>query len=177
MQSLLNASFETRIAVDLGAVAPFRSSLQPRDPAAVERLVTHAGVFNAQEIAVARELTEQALERGCDAGYLFLLADGHDGLDGYTCYGPIPGTAQRFELYWIAIDPRAKRHGLARRLLVATEQAARKLGGTHLFAETSMRADYRPAHAFYASLGYTLHGVVPDYHADADGLGIFGKKL
>jgi len=34
-----------------------------------------------------------------------------------------------------------------------------------------------PAHAFDTSLGYALHGAVPDYHADAEGLGIFGKKL
>lgn len=177
MQNLLNTSSGARIAVDVGAIAPFRCSLRPRDPEAIERLVVQASVFNAEEIAVARELAEDALEHGDDTGYRFLLADGSDGLDGYTCYGPIPGTARRFELYWIAIKPSAKRHGLARRLLLATEQSARKLGATHLFAETSMRGDYLPAHAFYASLGYTLHGVVPDYHADADGLGIFGKKL
>ncbi len=177
MQSLSSTSFDAQIAVDLGSVAPFRSLLSPHDPGAIERLAARTGVFNAEEIVVARELAEEALEGGSGADYLFLLADGPDGLDGYTCYGPIPGTARRFELYWIAVDPRAKRRGLARRLLLATEQAARSIGATHLFAETSLRADYEPAHALYTSLDYTLHGVVPDYHADADGLGIFGKKL
>jgi GNAT superfamily N-acetyltransferase len=177
MQSLLSTSCDAQIAVDPGAVAAFRSSLLPGDPAAIERLVTRAGVFNAEEISVARELAEETLERGSDAGYHFLFADGPDGLDGYTCYGPIPATARRFELYWIAVDRCVRRNGLARRLLLATEQAARGMGATHLFAETSVRADYEPAHAFYAACGYTLHGVVPDYHADADGLGIFGKKL
>jgi GNAT superfamily N-acetyltransferase len=177
MQSLLNTFSDARIAVDLGAVAPFRSSLLTRDSDAIERLVTRAGVFNAEEVSVARELAEEAIERGSDAGYHFLFADGPEALDGYTCFGPIPGTARRFELYWIAVEPHSKRRGLARLLLLATEQEARKLGASHLFAETSMRADYKPAHALYASLGYTLHGVVPDYHADADGLGIFGKKL
>jgi GNAT superfamily N-acetyltransferase len=177
MQTLSSRSFDSQIVIDLGRLAPFRPCLLPQDPDAIETLVTRACVFNANEIAMARELAQEALMRGVEPGYLFLLADGADGLDGYTCYGPIPGTERRFELYWIAVEARARRRGLARGLLVATEKAARKLGATHLFAETSMRADYKPAHALYASLGYTLHGVVPDYHADADGLGIFGKKL
>jgi len=69
------------------------------------------------------------------------------------------------------------RRGLARALLEATEASVRARGGTHLFAETSTRADYAPAHALYRALGYTRHATVPDYHASGDGLAIFGKRL
>jgi len=62
-------------------------------------------------------------------------------------------------------------------LLEATEASVRGKGGTHLFAETSVRADYEPAHALYISLGYKAYGTVPDYHADGDGLTIYGKRL
>ena len=73
--------------------------------------------------------------------------------------------------------PGARRHGLGHALLDATEMAVRALGGTHLFAETSTRPDYAPARGFYAANGYTLHAEVPDFHADGDGLAIYGKRL
>ncbi|HEY5046647.1 MAG TPA: GNAT family N-acetyltransferase [Rhizomicrobium sp.] len=139
--------------------------------------MTRAGVFNPEEILVAQSLATEALARGADAGYFFLFADGVEGLDGYTCYGPIPGNAGRFELYWIAVEPRSKRQGLAGRLLAASEQSVRSRSGSHMFAETSSRADYAAAHALYAAQGYKLHATVPDYHAAGDDLLIFGKIL
>ncbi len=158
--------------------AGFRGSLIASDPGEIERLVTRAGVFNRDEIAVARNLADEAFALGDEeTGYHFLLADGPKELDGYTCYGPIPGTERRFELYWIAVDAAQRRRGLARSLLLATEGQVRTRGGTHLFVETSTRDDYRPAHRLYASLGYRHFGIVPDYHADGDGLAIYGKRL
>ena len=57
------------------------------------------------------------------SGYYFLFADGEHGLEGYACLGPIPGTHRRCELYWIAVDPDARRRGLGRRLQHAAEDA------------------------------------------------------
>ena len=155
----------------------FRDLLRPQDVALVKRLVSSAGVFNADEIAMACELGEESLRSPDGAGYHFLLADGPADLEGYTCYGPIPGTDRRFELYWIVTAAAAQCHGLARALLEATEAKIRERGGTHLFAETSTRADYAPAHALYAALGYARFCTIPDYHGDGDGLAIFGKRL
>ncbi len=155
----------------------YRDTLRDGDDAAVERIVTRTGVFSAEEIGIARSLVAETRERGAAAGYRFLIADGENGIDGYTCFGPIPGTDRRYELYWIAVDPSGHRHGLGRSLLAASEAAVRKLGGTHLFAETSTRPDYAPARRFYAANGYTQHAQVPDFHADGDGLAIYGKRL
>lgn len=164
-------------AADRPSEGAFRENLRPDDRVQVERLVSGAGVFNAEEIAVARELVEEALRAGNASGYHFLIADGSSGFDGYACFGPIPGTDRRYELYWIVTRPAAQRRGLARTLLEATQASVRSRGGTHLFAETSMRSDYAPAHALYSALGYTRFCIVPDYHGDGDGLGIFGKRL
>jgi ribosomal protein S18 acetylase RimI-like enzyme len=156
----------------------FRSKPQPGDMDAVERLVTLTGVFNEGEVAIARELVEECLAKGEEAsGYYFLFADGPDGVEGYTCFGHIPGTAGRWELYWIAVDPRTHRGGLGRRLQAASEDAVRAMGGVLMIAETSTRADYAPARGFYRSQGYTLLAEVPDWHDDGDGLAIFGKRL
>lgn len=155
-----------------------RDSVRPSDAVAVERLARMTGVFNAGEIAIARELVEDHLARGAEAsGYRFLFADGAAGLDGYVCYGPIPGTAGRFELYWIAVDPSIRRTGLGARLQCAAEGAVRALGGRYLIAETSTLADYAPARRFYSGQGYALVAEIPDWHDDGDGLAIFRKRL
>ncbi len=156
----------------------FRTEVHASDAQAVERLVRQTGVFNEGEVAIARELVEDNLAKGAEAsGYHFLFADGPNGVDGYTCFGPIPGTAGRWELFWIAVDPNAHRGGLGKRLQAASEDAVRAMGGVILIAETSTRGDYAPARGFYLNQGYRLLAEVPDWHDDGDGLAIFGKRL
>ena len=152
--------------------------MQPRDAGAVEALVRKTGVFNAAEIAIARELVEECLAKGPErSGYYFLFADGEQGLDGYVCFGPIPATDGRFELYWIAVDPEARRRGLGKRLQLAAEDESKRLGARYLIAETSTTPAYAPARRFYGSLGYAHLGDIPYWHSDADGLAVFGKQL
>lgn len=155
----------------------WRRQLRHGDAEAVTRLVARTGVFSAAEIEIAGSLVRETQARMHGADYRFVIADGRGGIDGYTCFGPIPGTERRYELYWIAVDPSGCRKGLGRALLAATEDDARALGGTHLFAETSTRPDYAAARAFYVANGFVLRAVIPDYHADGDGLAIFGKRL
>jgi GNAT superfamily N-acetyltransferase len=159
-------------------VESFRERCRDTDPAAVERLAWAAGVFNEGEIAIARELVEENLVKGVDAsGYHFLFADGAEGIEGYTCFGPIPATTGRWELYWIAVDPRVARAGLGRSLQAASEEAVRKMGGALMIAETSTLPRYAPARRFYLAQGYTLLAEIPDWHDEGDGLAIFGKRL
>ena len=165
----------------LPAEAPtfgFRRAVRAEDADAVERLVRATGAFNEAEVAIARELVDEALTKGEKAsGYSFLFADGVDRLDGYTCYGPIPGTVRRTELYWIAVHPNVQRTGLARRLQAASEDAARAEGALRMTAETSTRPDYASARSFYLAQGYTLLADIPDWHDDGDGMAIYGKIL
>jgi len=160
------------------AAPPLRTVLRPSDVDGIGNLVRLTGVFSADEIATARELAETNMAQGPDrSGYRFLVADGLEGIDGYTCFGPIPGTVRRFDLYWIAVHPQQQHANLGRRLLSVTEDAVLAQNGVMLFAETSTRADYAPAHRFYRSLGYTMLAEVPDYYDDGDSLAIFGKRL
>lgn len=156
----------------------FRTQARPDDAAAVEQLVRSTGVFSEDEIAIARELVEENLAKGHEAsGYRFIFVDGPRGIEGYACFGPISGTDRRFELYWIAVRASTQRARLGRRLLKATEDAVRELKGVYLFAETSTRSDYSPARKFYSAHGYNLLAEIPDWHADGDGLAIYGKRL
>jgi len=155
-----------------------RAAATREDGAAVEELVRASGVFSDEEIAIARELVEESLARGVLAsGYHFLFSDGASSLDGYTCFGRIPGTDGRYELYWIAVRRDRQRSGLAARLLRASEEAAHAMGGAMMIAETSTLPRYAAAHKFYLARGYTLLADIPDWHADGDGLAIYGKRL
>ena len=156
----------------------FRTHVRRDDVRAIEDLVRRIGIFNDEEVDVARELVEEALAKGQEeSGYHFIFADGEHGIDGYVCLGPIPGTHGRCELYWIAIDPAARRRGLGRRLQHAAEDLARDLGAVYLIAETSTVAAYAPAHSFYLSGGFVLLAEIPDWHDDGDGMAIFRKRL
>jgi ribosomal protein S18 acetylase RimI-like enzyme len=167
----------TSIGPDLGKDR-FRFSAKPEDAAAVEALVRASGVFSDEETAIARELVEESLARGnLASGYHFIFADGARGLDGYTCFGRIPGTDGRYELYWIAVRKEIRRSKLAARLLRATEDQIKTTDGAMLIAETSTLPVYAAAHKFYPAQGYRLLAEIADWHADGDGLAIYGKRL
>jgi len=147
------------------------------DSARIEQLVARTGVFNAEEVQIARSLAEQALIGGPEAGYEFLFADGVQSIEAYTCFGPIPDTDRRYELYWIAVDSQAQRRGLARALPAATEKATASRGAMRFFAETSGLPSYAPAHALYERSGCRLYATNSDCHAEGDSLLVFGKAL
>ena len=145
--------------------------------AEVQALATAAGNFSPAEIAIAVELVEERLSRGAASGYEFLYLEQAGRLVGYTCYGPIPGTERRFDLYWIVVDPLQQGTGHGRRLMTATEQHIRAAGGVRLFIETSSRADYQGTRTFYRHCGYHLAARIDDFYADGDAKCIFCKAL
>jgi ribosomal protein S18 acetylase RimI-like enzyme len=170
-------SSRTSSAQPSGAEA-FRKTVRRDDASAVADLVRRTGAFNDDEIAVARDLVDDNLTKGEEAsGYYFLFADGERGIEGYVCLGPVPGAHRRFELYWIAVDPDARRRGLGRRLQHAAEDLARSFGAVYLVAETSTLPAYESARSFYRSNGFDVIAEVPDWHDDGDGMLIYRKRL
>lgn len=156
----------------------FRATPRPADRGAVRRLVGETAVFSETEVGWAVEVVDAAIERGPAAGYHFLFADTADGdLEGFACFGPIDGTANRFDLYWIAVSPRTQGKGLGRKLLSECMTAARALAATHMFIDTSTRADYASAHALYEALGFERMGTLVDFYADGDGKALYGRRL
>jgi ribosomal protein S18 acetylase RimI-like enzyme len=158
-------------------VTIFRSLLRHADIEEVRRLVQATGVFSRTEVRWAGEVVESALRDPAGAGYYALMADGVSDLEGFSCFGPIDGTQNRFDLYWIAVSPTAQGKGLGRKLLLASIEHARERGATHMFIDTSTRADYAAARALYIALGFKLQGTLVDFYSDGDGKAIFGKRL
>jgi D-alanine-D-alanine ligase len=157
--------------------ARFRDEPRDGDRTAIRDLTASTGFFSAEEVAVAVELIEARLAQGLASGYHFLFADGDDGLDGFVCFGSIALTRSSYDLYWIAVRPRAQRTGLGRQLMAAAEAEAQTLGATTLYVETSSRPQYEPTRAFYGRLGYHVAAELPDFYGPGDGQVIFAKRL
>jgi ribosomal protein S18 acetylase RimI-like enzyme len=135
-------------------------------------------VFNEGEACIARELVEDNLVKGEDgSGYYFLFADGAGRLDGMACFGPVPATTGRAELYWIDIHPEMRRSGLGSELEAAVEEFLRRWDIVYLVAQTSSRPNYAPARTFYRSRGFLQVAEIPDWYADGDNLCFFRKTL
>jgi ribosomal protein S18 acetylase RimI-like enzyme len=155
----------------------WHQAISQDDVEAIHVMVAASGVFSSEEIDVAVELAEDALANKESSGYHFMLADRGGQLLGYTCFGRIPLTAERYDLYWIVVDGNAQQQGIASGLMRETEAAIRALHGRAIYAETSSRAVYAPAQAFYRRQGFTLAGQLKDFYADGDDKMIFAKNL
>jgi len=155
----------------------WRYELHPEDPERIHKLVEITGFFNPEEIDVAEELVRERLAKGEPSGYYFVMSEHYGRLVGYTCYGPIAGSANSFDLYWIAVHPDFQRLGMGRRLVKETERLIHKAGGRRIYVETSQRAQYASTRIFYENCGYRLEATLKDFYAPGDGKAIYCKKL
>jgi ribosomal protein S18 acetylase RimI-like enzyme len=151
---------------------------EPKAGSAINTITANSSVFNQEEVECVNELWEEYLTHGSErSGYYFLVEKDQDRVLGYACYGPRSLTSGTFDLFWIAVDPTARRRGVGRDLLGACEDAVRKLGGRLLVLETSGRPTYEPTRKFYISSGYTLEARLKDFYSIGDDLVIFTKHL
>jgi acetoin utilization deacetylase AcuC-like enzyme/ribosomal protein S18 acetylase RimI-like enzyme len=160
-----------------GLGVQYRTEVRPGDPERIRRMTASSGNFSAEEEAIAAELIEEGLQRGEAAGYYYQIAERDGHLVGFAVYGPIPGTAQRFDLYWIVTHPDVRRQGAGLDLLERIEADVVVRGGSHLFVDTASNETYVAARAFYRACGYKKVAELPDFFRDGDGKVIFAKRL
>ena len=148
------------------------------DGTQIHAINANTTVFNQEEVECVDELWEEYLAKGQESsGYYFLVEKEDEHILGYSCYGPRALTSGTYDLYWIAVDPTVRGGGIGRRLLAASEEAVRKLGGRLLVLETSGLPNYVPTRKFYLSNGYTLEATLKDFYSEGDDLVIFTKHL
>ncbi len=149
----------------------------PEDCAAVREILESNGNFYPYEIDVAIELIEDRLDRKEESDYSFVFLDLKGSLAGYTCYGPICMTDNRFDLYWIAVREEMRGKGLGGILLSETEKKIRELDGNYFYIETSGKDDYARTRSFYVKSRYLEVARIPHFYKDNDDKLIFMKKL
>lgn len=155
----------------------WRGVVQSGDAEAVRRLTGATGFFNADEVVVAGELVQEHLCKGDASGYFFLFAEGGEGLAGYACYGPVPGTADSFDLYWIAVAPQCQGQGLGGLVLKRAEADMAARGARSIYVETSSREQYRPTRRFYEKHGYVACARLAGFYAAGDDKIVYCKGI
>ena len=151
--------------------------LRREDRSRIAEMLEATGSFRAEEIAVALELFDEAIERG-SPDYEFVGVFTEDGeLTGYACYGATPGTLGTYDLYWIAVHPEHQGAGGGSRLLDEVERRLRERAARMLVVETSARTDYGSTRRFYERRGYRQSACITDFYAIGDDRVIYAKRL
>ncbi|HSS52671.1 MAG TPA: GNAT family N-acetyltransferase, partial [Thermoanaerobaculia bacterium] len=154
-----------------------RRGLEAADRGPVEKLIRATGFFNAEEIEVAMELVDDRLAQGESSHYRFLVGEVDGEVGGYACWGPIPGSRESADLYWIAVHPSVQSRGVGAALLKAAEDWMSAAGRPRVYVETSTRPQYNPTRAFYLACGYHIAAELPDFYAPGDGKAVFLRVL
>lgn len=144
----------------------------------IQSITARAGVFNEEEVDSVRVMWTEYLTLGPEgSGYHFIVYRDGDRALGFAIYGPRDLAEGVFDLYWIAVDPDARCNGIGRKLLTASEEAARASGGRMLIAETSGTPLYEPTRRFYLRTGYENEATIRDFYTEGDDLKVFVKRL
>ena len=144
----------------------------------IHDITARAGVFNQEEVDSVPAMFDEYLRFGAEAsGYHFIVYREEDQVLGYAIYGYRDLTDGVFDLYWIAVDPNARRKSVGRKLLTACEDAVRAEGGRIIIAETSGTAEYASTREFYVRTGYVNEASIKDFYKPGDDLKIFVKRV
>lgn len=154
------------------------STATAADKAQIADITARAGVFSQEEIDSVPAMFDEYLKYGAEAsGYHFIVYREGEQVLGYAIYGYRDLTDGVYDLYWIAVDPNARRKGVGRKLLTACEEAVRSEGGRMLIAETSGTAEYTSTREFYLRTGFVNEASIRDFYKPGDDLKIFVKRL
>ena len=151
-------------------------SLAPHHRERLVEILEATGAFAPAEIDVALELFDEGM-RTAESYELIGVFTAEGALEGYACWGPTPGTDRGYDLYWIAVHPRAQGGGYGGALMRAVEELLRQRGARLLVAETSSRASYAGTRDFYVRGGYMGRARVRGFYAVNDDRVIFSKLL
>ena len=144
----------------------------------IQSITARAGVFNEEEVDSVRVMWSEYLTLGPGtSGYYFIVYKEAEQVLGFAIYGYRDLTDGVFDLYWIAVDPDARRKNVGRALVTACEQAVHQAGGRMLIAETSGAPNYESTRKFYIGVGYENEATIKDFYATGEDLKIFIKRI
>ncbi len=156
----------------------FRRELNTNDVSFVKEILESTGFFYDSEVEIAMELAQENLEKGEEkSGYIFNIVESDRKPIGFTCYGKIPGTADSFDLYWIAVHNSQRGKGIGKILFDMALKDIAKMKGKTVWIETSSRPIYEPTRQFYLKTGCEKITELPDYYGKEDNKVIFLKKI
>jgi ribosomal protein S18 acetylase RimI-like enzyme len=155
-----------------------RTHVKQEDLENVRRITESTKFFYEHEVDVAVSLVDETLIKGDEAGYHFLFVeDDNQKTIGFTCFGEIPCTRQRYDIYWIVVDNEQRGKGIGKFILKETEKEIVRIGGEIAYLETSSQEKYHSTRSFYENLEYTKEAELKDFYANEDNKVIYAKRL
>jgi len=143
---------------------------RPGDLDGIVEVLRRTGVFTEEEVDIARELADEALNPLPTTTYRIAVTRTDGRLSGYILWGLTPFTKWSYDLYWMAVDPDVQRAGLGSLLVRHMEAAMRAEGGRIVRIETSSLPEYARTRAFYARIGYPETIRIPDFYWEGNDL-------
>ena len=152
--------------------------MRPADKPAVMDLIRATDMFMPQEIDVAEELIDVFFDKPDQKDYDVVVVEEPEGVvAGYMTWGPTPMAVGAYDLYWMAVSPKAQGRGLGKRLVRWLEETVKSLGGRLLIIETAGQPKYHPTRGFYLGLGYKEVARIPDYYKPGDDRIVYTKAV
>lgn len=148
--------------------------IKPEDRDKLVHIIKLQNNFLQCEIDIAIEVIDATFNPEEDYQALAAFDTAHHML-GFISFGPIPLTENRFDIYWIAVDPEKGRHGAGTILLAEMEKRLKNSGSGHIYVETSSTEGYGPARRFYEKNHYQLGSTLRDFYRDGDDRMIYRK--
>ncbi len=147
------------------------------DRAAIIAFIEATGFFRPDEVAVAAEVIDEALEAGPDGHYQSFTAEIDSVPVGWVCFGPTPCTVGTYDLYWIAVAPERQGHGVGKVLMQHAERCIAARGGRLVIVETAGKAIYEPTRRFYLRCGYQVGAQLRDFYSEGDDKVVLVKRV
>jgi GNAT superfamily N-acetyltransferase len=159
-----------------------RSYLERSDETLLLDMASCTYMFHSEEVQLLSDIFFEHNRSPQTSCYKFLILeaqnrDSTNSVIGFTCFGHIHGTENRYTLYWIVVDRAEQAKGYGSALLSTTEKIVRSVGGRRLYLETSSKQGYVQTRKFYQSNGYYEDAHVSQYYNDYDDLVYFRKNL
>lgn len=151
--------------------------VQSDDVEHLTQLLSRCGNFRQEEIAVGREILEEAVVRGPEGDYRVIVAEKDGVAVGWSCHGLVALTDGAYDLYWIAVEPACHGQGIGSKILEEIERRLRSVQARWLIAETSDLPSYDATNAFYLRKGFERSSIIPDFYRAGDGRLTYIKRL
>ncbi len=146
----------------------------------IRRLLLETQAFRDDEVDVAMELVEDTLSKSAPLApddYHIYVAVENEAMLGYVCFGKTPMTLSTFDLYWIAVSPKAQGKGVGKKLFDFTCKRVAEMSGKLIVIETASQPKYLPAQKFYEKIGCALEARIKNFYSVGDDKLIYTKHL